>query len=87
MKKRHAGLWFSCGALFGLCVALCLGAVEKPNANPKKDWSQLKVVSYPNGGTGFFDPDTGTMYVYNSDLRNCYLIRTLTTLGGQTTRP
>lgn len=81
MKKRKAGWLFTGGALSGLAIALSLGAVEKSKEVPKKNWSQLKIVAYPNGGTGVFDPDTATMYVYDSDLRTCYLIRQITTLG------
>jgi hypothetical protein len=87
MKKRNAGLLFTCGALFGLSIALCLGAVEKANQTPTKDWSQLKFVAYPNGGTGVFDPATGTMYVYDSDLRGCYLVRRINNLGQPMFRP
>lgn len=86
MKKKNAGLLFAVGALFGLCIALTLGAVEKREA-PPKDWSRLKVVAYPNGGTGFFDPDTATIYVYDSDLARCYLIRKMGTLGQPMFRP
>jgi hypothetical protein len=88
MKKRNAGWLFGLGAICGLSVALCLGAVDKPVATaPTPDWSRLKVVSYPNGGTGFFDPDTGTIYVYDSDLVRCYLIRKIGNLGAPLRRP
>jgi len=86
MKIKNAGWLFVTGALFGLCVALTLGAAER-NEPPPKDWSRLKVVSYPNGGTGFFDPDTATIYVYDSDLSRCYLIRKMGNLGQPMFRP
>lgn len=85
MKKLNGKWLFGSGAIFGLSIALCLGAVEKQPV--AADWSRLKVVSYPNGGTGFFDPDTGTIYVYNSDLTRCYLVRKLGTLGQPMFRP
>jgi hypothetical protein len=85
MKKRNAGWLFGGGAIFGLSIALCLGAVEKQVAPP--DWSRLQVVSYPNGGTGFFNPDTGTIYVYDSDLNRCYLIRKINNLGSPLRQP
>lgn len=85
MKTKKASLLFGTGALFGLCLALSLSAVEKDA--PPKDWSRLKVVAYPNGGTGFFDPDTATIYVYDSDLARCYLIRKMGTLGQPMFRP
>ena len=86
MKKRNAGWLFGCGAIVGLSIALCLGAVDKP-ASPGPDWSRLKVVSYPNGGTGFFDPDTGTIYVYDSSLARCYLVRKIGNLGAPMRQP
>ena len=87
MKKRNAGWLFTGGTIFGLVIALCLGAVEKAKEPTKKDLSQLKFVAYPNGGTGVFDPETATMYVYDSDLRGCYLVRQITTLGQPMIRP
>ncbi|MEO6035986.1 MAG: hypothetical protein ABIQ35_12090 [Verrucomicrobiota bacterium] len=86
MKSSNGGLLLIIGALFGLCVALTVGAVESKDA-PPKDWSRLKVIAYPNGGTGFFDPDTATIYVYDSDLSRCYLIRKIGTLGQPMFRP
>lgn len=86
MKKRNAAWLFSFGAIFGLSLALCLGAVDKQTP-PTPDWSRLKVVSYPNGGTGFFNPDTGIIYVYDSDLSRCYLIRKIGNLGAPLRRP
>ena len=76
---------FVLGAIFGLGISLCLGAVEKQAAAP--DWSRLKVVSYPNGGTGFFDPDSGTIYVYDADLARCYLVRKIGSLGAPLRHP
>jgi hypothetical protein len=83
MKTTKAGLLVGFGAMLGMCVALCIGAVEKP----AKDWSQLKFFAYPNGGTGVFDPETATLYVYDSNLRGCYLVRRITTLGQPMERP
>ncbi len=89
MKKFKAGWLFACGALCGVAIALCVGAGVKTNASPKTaaadpqqpEWARLKLVGYPNGGTGFFDTETGIIYVYDSDLRTCYLIRRLRALG------
>lgn len=84
MKKTNGWL-FGLGAIFGLSMALCLGAVD--NQAPPPDWSRLKLVAYPNGGTGFFDPSSGIMYVYDSDLNRCYSIRKLSKLGSPMHRP
>lgn len=89
MKELKPTWMFIGGTMFGLMIALCLGAVPKaksppapvPAPVPKKDWSQLKIFSYPNGGTGIFDPETGTFYSYDADLIGCYQIRELSKLG------
>ena len=87
MKTKLMALTLTCGVLLGFLVAAGLGAMEKPKDLPKKDWSRLQIVAYPNGGTGFFDPDSGTLYVYDSELRQCYLVRQLINLGDPTVRP
>jgi hypothetical protein len=99
MKTPNAGWLVACGALLGFSLALCLGAATRTNLpasgpavaaaadTPKSPWARLKVVTYRNGSTGFFDEDTGIMYVYDGDLRNCYLIRQLRVLGDPMERP
>ena len=81
MKTTRKSLPFVGGACFGLALALCLGAADKAAEAPKTDWSRLKVYSYPSGTTGFFDPDAGTLYVYDINLDRCVYIRELKTLG------
>jgi len=56
-------------------------ALAEGKAEPKQDWSKLKVVTYTSGATGFFDPDTGKLFVYDANMENCLLIRQLVTLG------
>jgi hypothetical protein len=87
MKKQNSILAFACGALLGVGLMLCIGAAEKETAPPKKDWSRLHLVTYPSGTTGFFDSATGMLYLYDADLRNCYLTRQLTALGAPLSRP
>lgn len=81
MKKSKAGLIFTGGAVLGLLAALCLGAAGKTGEAQKTDWSRLKIVTYPSGSTGFFDPDSGRLYLYNANLDRCVSIRELNTLG------
>jgi len=45
------------------------------------DWSRLEVVAYPSGVTGFFDPATGKLYVYDDNIEQCILVRQLEELG------
>ena len=81
MKTSKAGFIFVCGAGLGLMLALCLGAADKAEETPKTDWSRLKSVADPSGSTGFFDPDTGRLYVYGVNLDRCTFVRELKTLG------
>jgi hypothetical protein len=85
MKKQKTSVIFASGLVLGLAVAFCLGAGESSTTTttpqpPKKDWSHLQFWGYPNG-TGIFDPSTGTIYVYDGQLRDCYIVRRITTLG------
>lgn len=82
MKTKKAVCLLLCGTILGISLALCIGAAEKP----AKDWSRLKIVSYPASTTGIFDPDTGKVYFYDVNLLNCYAIRELTVLGEPTIR-
>jgi hypothetical protein len=80
MKKRNATWLFVWGAISGLALALCLGAEQKEV--PKPERSRLTILVYPSGATGFFDPDTGKLYLYDMNLEYCNVIREITTLGG-----
>ena len=92
MKIQNKGLVFLGGTLLGVAITLCVGAVSKEvpttpasaavnDVAQKKNLARLQVIAYPNGGTGFYDSESGTIYVYDSDLRNCYMTRRMTTLG------
>ena len=81
MKKRNVAWSFLGGIVFGLSIALCLGAVEKKVEDPRPDWSRLKMVSYFNGATGILDPETGRIYLYDVNLERCYSIREIRALG------
>ena len=85
MKNQKTVLSLLGGTLLGFTLAFGLGAADKAadkQASPvKKEFSHLQVVSYPNGGTGFFDSATATIYVYDADLKNCYMTRQIATLG------
>lgn len=102
MRTPVTALTFTSGAVLGLTLALCLGAVQNPKPGltnqtliqpvqsstaAPTDWSRLKFFAYPNGGTGIFDPATGTIYVYDSDLNRCYLVREIRILGEPLRKP
>ena len=38
-------------------------------------------MTFSTGVMGFFDPDTGRIYMYDVNLENCYSIREMTELG------
>jgi hypothetical protein len=81
MKKCNVAWSFLGGIMFGLSLALCLAAAEKKVEDPRPDWSRLKLVSYANGATGFFDPETGRIYLYDMNMERCYAIREFRALG------
>ena len=81
MRKQTVGIIVTCTVLLGTGLALYTRAEDKPAGSPKKDWSRLQVVTYASGLTGFFDPASGKLYLYDSNLENCFIIRELTELG------
>jgi hypothetical protein len=87
MTIRQNTLAFVGGVLLGFIAAVSLGAADKGKDPTKKDWSRIRPITYPNGATGLFDTDSGTIYLYDSDLRSCYLVRQLTRLGDPMIRP
>lgn len=86
MKKLNSVWSFTGGALLGVCLMLCLGAAEKEAAPAKKEPAPLQIVTYTSGVTGFFDPATGRLFLYDADLKNCYLTLKLNSLGAPLSR-
>jgi hypothetical protein len=80
MKKRNGAILFLSGLALGVSLALTLGASDK-NPEPVKTESHLQIVAYPAGTTGIFDPDSGTIYLYDVNLANCYSIRKIVKPG------
>ena len=64
-----------------LCASV---AFAQAQAEPKQDFSKLQIVTYRSGLTGFFDPDTGMLYIYDTSLERCTMIKQLTKLGDRT---
>jgi len=81
MNTRKASLILVCGIMLGVALVFATRAQDKPALTPKKDWSQLRVVTYASGLTGFFDPESGKLFLYDSNLEKCHVIRELTELG------
>jgi hypothetical protein len=79
MKKEAAVSVIIC-LVIGAAVFASL-ALAQGKKQPKPDFSQLKVITYNSGMTGFFDPDTGKLYIYDLNTEQCFAIRQLVTLG------
>jgi hypothetical protein len=46
-----------------------------------RDWSNLRIITYASGLTGFFNPDTGMLYVYDLNIEKPIMVRQLVGLG------
>jgi hypothetical protein len=80
MKKMQPVWTFAGGTLLGVALMFCLGA-DKDAAPAKADKPPLQIVAYSSGATGIFNPDTGTLYLYDANLQNCFLTRKIGVLG------
>lgn len=77
MKRRSA--WLTAAAC-ALTASMPARAAQQPVEAPA-DLSKVQIVTYSSGLTGFFEPGTGKLYIYDSSLKNCVAIRQLTSLG------
>lgn len=69
-------------ALVVACASLVISAVRGQYApRPPQNFNQVQVISYASGMTGFFDSQTGRLYVYDSNMENCLFIRQINELG------
>ena len=81
MSKARLLFFLIFGLLIGVILTVATYTSAQEEQTPKTNWAHLKIVTYASGLTGFFDPDTGKIYVYASDLENCFIIRQLVELG------
>ena len=79
MKKTNVVLIAVC-LLVGVVVFVATARAQS-GVVPRRDLSGLKIVAYSSGLTGFFDPGDGKLYLYDSNLERCILVRQLTELG------
>ena len=54
-----------------------IGAQQRP----VPQFDRVQVITYASGLTGFFQRDTGTLYVYDANWDKCIAVRKLNTLG------
>ena len=73
-----------------LIALLLLAAVDllprrpahaQQQAEAKKSWSHVQVVTYASGLTGFFDTKTGRLYLYDANVEQPFIIREIDELG------
>lgn len=81
MKTKVLGISLAAVVLLAAVALLWPGVVVRAQATAQPDWSNVQVVTYENGATGFFDSNTGTLYVYDGNLRRPVLIRQIDALG------
>ena len=80
MLKRHA---LSAAVVLALVLAAFALFHRTAGAQARRapTFDRVEVVTYASGLTGFFDRDTGALYVYDSKWDKCVAVRKLTALG------
>jgi hypothetical protein len=81
MWKRALFVSLVIGVLITVLALAPCAATRGAGQELQPDWSRLKIVTYPSGLTGFFDPATGKLYVYDSNVERCLMVRQLDRLG------
>jgi hypothetical protein len=66
------------GMLLGLLLPK-RGAAAQETVAPR--FANVEAVTWPSGVTGFFDRDSGKLYMYDANLKECVAIRQFKTLG------
>ena len=81
MRTRTTPLSILLAAIIAGLLLVPLAATWGAHQPAQPDWSQVQVVSYSSGVTGFFDAATGKLYLYDASLDECLIIREVTELG------
>ena len=81
MWKRTTPLSILLAAVIAALLLVPLAATWGAHQQAQPDWSQVQVISYRSGMTGFFDAATGKLYIYDASLDECLVIREVTELG------
>jgi len=80
MKRKSAWLSFAACAL--TATAPCRAAEERSaKGTSPREFSGIQVVACENGLTGFFEQQTGKLYLYDSALEKCVAVRQVAELG------
>jgi hypothetical protein len=68
-----------------ICAFIVFWTVHQPSSLKAqvaaKSWFSVQVVTYASGLTGFFDANTGKLYLYDSNLEQPVAIRQVGELG------
>ncbi len=84
MKRRSAWLSFAACAL--TAAAPCRAGHTSNTSTTRQapaplGFAGVQVITYSNGQTGFFEKETGTLYLYDAALKNCIGVRKISRLG------
>jgi len=92
MKRRSAWLSFAACALTATAPCRATHSVQTVRQAPAPaGFAGVQVIAYSNGQTGFFEKETGTLYLYDASLKECVGVRKISKLGesleGEETHP
>jgi hypothetical protein len=81
VKFRSVIVAFILGVILSAFVTGAFLPASQAQQNTPQLPAQLEVYTYPTGLTGFYDRGTGMLYLYDTDLNKCVVIRKLEQLG------
>ena len=81
MKHWQMLIAICIGCLIGATFAANTKANDTNSTEQPADFSTLQIFTYNSGLTGFFEPKTAKLYIYDSNLEKCFIIRELKKLG------
>jgi len=78
---RSVVIAFVFGAILSAFVAGAFMPTSRAQDNLPQMPGQIQVFTYTSSLTGFFDRNTGMLYLYDANLEKCTCIRQLVRLG------
>lgn len=82
MERYKPIIFLFVGMLLGVLLMHCTQTFAKDDFRGSNIYFEsLKLITYPSGATGIFDPGTGKLYLYDSKLESCFMVRKLRKLG------
>jgi len=81
MKSKVLKISFLIAVALTAMAVLWPGGTVRAQRTMPPDWSGVQVVAYQNGVTGFFDTNTGTLFLYDVSVSRPILIRQIDQLG------